>query len=80
LLRFGIVSARTSDMSLRLPSSMPLLQTTTRVSEETTPAIRLETARKCFEGGTSSTSSTPLITLDGSEDASMVGASEMSPR
>ncbi len=68
----GSVSASTSDMSLRVRSSMPLVATTTSAFGASAAASPVATARRCCDGGTRITTSAPLTTADASVDASMV--------
>src|SRR5207247_1119424 len=46
----GMVSASTSDMSLSVRSSIPLVATTTSASRGRTCAMAAETERRCWEG------------------------------
>src|SRR5437899_2181639 len=68
----GIVSASTSDMSLRLRSSMPLVATTTTACAAILADRPAVTRRRCCEGGTRSTTSARVTAAPAS-----VGAEEL---
>jgi len=67
--RSGIVSASTSDISCRDPSSIPLLATATTAVFGTASATSWDTERRCLEGGTRSTISAPLTTSAAFDEA-----------